>query len=263
MSKTGVFQAHKKDNTVYYRSSLTYKGKHISLGSFPTEEDASAAYEEAGLLLRSQLSLEQTFSHSYHLPFAKIVSLINYRDHGIYLRNPIYLQEKFFYYYLDEKTPLKFDIDDLFYYSTHKIQRRGGYLFVSDYGMQVNIYSRYGIKNYSVCGKDYRHVNMNEYDFTYANLEVICAYYGVTSILKNGKRIYKSQIHLNGNYLIGYYDTAEDAAIAYNKAVDIVTKKGCSRSFPNNYILTYSASEYARRYLEIKIRNRILTWQPS
>ena len=115
MSKTGVFQAHKKDNTVYYRSSITYKGKHISLGSFPTEEDASAAYEEAGLLLRSQLSLEQTFSHSYHLPFAKIVSLINYRDHGIYLRNPIYLQEKFFYYYLDEKTPLKFDIDDLFY----------------------------------------------------------------------------------------------------------------------------------------------------
>ena len=74
MGKTGVFQARKKDNTVYYRSSITYKGKHISLGSFPTEEDASAAYEEAVMLLRSQLSLEQTFSHSYHLPFAKIVS---------------------------------------------------------------------------------------------------------------------------------------------------------------------------------------------
>ena len=34
----GVYQAKKKDNTIYFRSSITYSGKHISLGSFDTEE---------------------------------------------------------------------------------------------------------------------------------------------------------------------------------------------------------------------------------
>lgn len=33
--------------------------------------------------------------------------------------------------------------------------RRGGHLFVADYGMQVNILNRYGIKNYAVKDKDY------------------------------------------------------------------------------------------------------------
>ena len=32
----GVYQAKKKDNTIYFRSSITYSGKHISLGSFET-----------------------------------------------------------------------------------------------------------------------------------------------------------------------------------------------------------------------------------
>ena len=40
----GVYLATKKDGTVYYRSSITYRSKHISLGSFPTEEDAHCAY---------------------------------------------------------------------------------------------------------------------------------------------------------------------------------------------------------------------------
>ena len=42
----GVFSATKKDGTIYYRASLTYKTKHISLGSFPTEELAADAYLE-------------------------------------------------------------------------------------------------------------------------------------------------------------------------------------------------------------------------
>ena len=32
----GVYQAKKKDDTIYFRSSITYSGKHISLGSFET-----------------------------------------------------------------------------------------------------------------------------------------------------------------------------------------------------------------------------------
>ena len=43
---TGVYQTSKKDGSLYYRASLTYHAKHISLGSssdaaivFRTEED--------------------------------------------------------------------------------------------------------------------------------------------------------------------------------------------------------------------------------
>ena len=37
----GIFRAVKKDGTVYYRASLTYRGKHISLGSY---RDAGQAH---------------------------------------------------------------------------------------------------------------------------------------------------------------------------------------------------------------------------
>lgn len=262
MSAAGVYETTKKDGTIYYRSSITYKGKHISLGSYATEQEAARIYQSASYLLQSNLSLEEVLSRETILPFEKQISLLNYRDNGIYIKNPIYLYKNYFYYYLDASTPLKFDIDDLFYYSNHKIQKRGGYLFVADYGMQINILSRYGIKNYSVPGRDYRHANQNELDFTYDNMEVINPYYGVCSIMKQGKPIYKSQIHLNGNYLIGYYDTAEEAAVAYNKAVDIVTAKGCTRSFQTNYILSLSASRYAQLYHSVPISSHVRNWNP-
>ncbi len=262
MAKTGVFKTTKKDGTIYYRSSITFKGKHISLGSANTENDAHQLYKDAYALLTGKLTLEQAQNTITSLSFSKLVSLINYRDNGIYIKNPIYLSRNYFTYYLDKNTPLIFDTDDLFYYSNHKIQKRGGYLFVSDYGMQVNILSRYGIKNYSVNGVDYRHANQNEYDFTYDNMEVINPYYGVSSIKRAGKTIYKSKLHINGNYLIGYYSTAEEAAIAYNKAVDVVTKKGCSKVFQTNYILTMSASQYTITYQNTKISEKIYEWNP-
>ena len=81
--------------------------------------------------------------------------LINFRDNGIYFGTPIYARPKFFYYYLSPVDVLKFDIDDLFYYSSRKIMKRGEHLFVADYGMQVNILNRYGIRSFAVAGKDY------------------------------------------------------------------------------------------------------------
>ena len=36
----GVFQARKKNGDIYFRSSVTFRGKHISLGSFATQEEA-------------------------------------------------------------------------------------------------------------------------------------------------------------------------------------------------------------------------------
>ena len=257
MSLPGVFETKKKDGTIYYRSSITYKGKHISLGSFDTQQHAHSVYLAAHQLIESKKPFEELIYQSSVIPFAKRVSLLNFRDHGIYIKNPIYLKKTFFNYYLDETTVLIFDIDDLFYYSNHKIQKRGGYLFVADYGMQINILSRYGIKNYSVLNKDYRHANQNEYDYTYDNMEIINPYYGVSSVLKNGTRVYKSKIHINGNTLIGYYDNEIDAAIAYNKAIDIVTQNGCTKQFQTNYILSLSPSQYALRYQEIKISSKI------
>ena len=101
-----------------------------------------------------------TFKHQsiqWQLPsfFWKWVILINFRDNGIYFGTPIYARTKFFYYYLSPTYVLKFDIDDLFYYSSRKIMKRNGHLFVADYGMQVNILNRYGIRNFAVPGKDY------------------------------------------------------------------------------------------------------------
>ncbi|MBR4025933.1 MAG: hypothetical protein IKJ01_00050, partial [Lachnospiraceae bacterium] len=55
--KQGVYQAVKKDGTIYYRSNITYKNKHISLGSFLTEDLANQAYIEASYLLNSSIPL--------------------------------------------------------------------------------------------------------------------------------------------------------------------------------------------------------------
>ena len=43
----GVFPAKKKDGSLYFRSSITYRNRHISLGSFQTEQKAHKAYKEA------------------------------------------------------------------------------------------------------------------------------------------------------------------------------------------------------------------------
>ena len=49
--KKGVYVAKKKDGTIYYCSSITFQNKHISLGSFSSEDEAAAAYLEAEKLL--------------------------------------------------------------------------------------------------------------------------------------------------------------------------------------------------------------------
>ena len=47
----GVYTAARKDGTIYYRSNITYKSKHISLGSFDSELSASRAYATASTIL--------------------------------------------------------------------------------------------------------------------------------------------------------------------------------------------------------------------
>lgn len=258
ISLKGVYKSSKKDGTVYYRSSLTYHQKHISLGSFHSPFMAHQAYLEGSSILNETSILNISDYDSHHaISFDKWVSLINYRDNGIYFGTPIYVFSKYFYYYLSQEIILKFDIEDLFYYSSHKIMKRNGHLFVADYGMQVNIMNRYGIKNYARLNIDYRFINGDENDFRYENIEIFNTYNGVTPINKKGKTYYKCSIHIHGNFLVGVYNDALKAAIAYNKAIDILKKNGITKKFVPNYIEEISPSTYAQIYHKLEISPKI------
>lgn len=255
----GVFQNKRKNGCIYYRSSITFQNKHISLGSFHSEEDAHKAYQEANYILYTRnIDINSYNPQCSCLSYLKWVVLINYRDHLLYFKTPIYLQKNYFEYHFDPQYFIKFDVDDLFYYSNHKIMKRGGHLFVQDYGMQVNILSRYGIKNYAVCPRDYRFVNGDSSDFRYANIQVINKYYGVTQTTERSRKLYVTKIHIRGNYVVGKYSSEVEAAIAYNKAVEILKKKGVSSQFSQNYITEIDEITYATIYNRIPISKKIL-----
>lgn len=258
---TGVYPAIKKDGAPYYRSSITIGGKHISLGSFDTYALANEAYIAAGNVYASDYGIDDYSAVKPPFSFSKYVVLINYRDNGMYFKTPVYMFKKYFVYYLDEHTPMKFDVDDLFYYTTHSIMRRGNHLFVADYGMQVNILSRYGIREHAVCGKDYYFANGDNTDFRYGNVVIENPYYGVRHFVKNGKDIYKTRIHINGDFIVGTYKDELTAAIAYNKAVDILRSKGCKKDFPENYPESLSAIKYASIYNSVRISRKILDYR--
>lgn len=274
---TGVFEAKKKNGQLYFRSSITCKGRHISLGSFDFAEDAHAAYLEADRILHDpsiyQIDLLETyFSHVEKntqkrkksfakidfLTFEKVVILLNFRDNNIYFHSPIYLYKHFFHYYLEAGYHLTFDKEDLFYYSSHKIMRRGNHLFVADYGMQVTITGRYGIRNFAVKDRDYRFINQDDTDFRYSNIEIINPYHGVLREGPFGNYTYRVLIHIKGNYTIGIYDNVETAAIAYNKAADLCHQYGIEKKFPVNYIETMSPKTYAEIYSDVNISESFL-----
>ncbi len=254
---TGVFIAKKKDGSTYYRSNITYKSKHISLGSFPCELDAHHAYLEADRLLKDEsISISKILFSDYLLGHEKIVSLLNFRDHNIYIKNPIYMYRTYFHYYLTPEEVYKFDIDDLFYFSSHKLLKRGGRLYVNDYGMQVTVLSRYGIRNFAVAGKDYQFANQDPYDLRYENIININPFHGVRRINQNGTVAYETYIHIRGDYQIGIYDTLHQAAIAYNKAADLAHQHGIEKNFPTNFITELSAREYAQAYIDVAVSEK-------
>lgn len=154
-------------------------------------------------------------------------------------------------------------MDDLFYYASHKIMCRGNHYFVADYGMQVNIASRYGIKNYAVSGKDYCFRNGDCTDFRRENIEILNVYHGVSRVpASKGAPFYAARIHIRGNFLIGKYATEEEAAIAYNKAIDILHKNGVRKNYTSNYISGLPASQYAEIYSSVAISQKIIDYRP-
>lgn len=253
----GVYTTKHKDGSTYYRVSITIGGRHISLGSYDDISTAGAVYTEAGQIMNSGYSIDEYAMHNFNIPFRKYVVLINYRDNKIYFKTPVYLSKHYFTYYIEETDFLKFSVDDLFYYTTHSIMRRGGHLFVADYGMQVNILSRYGIREHSVCGRDYLFANGDRTDYRYGNIIIINPYHGVFHYIKNGRDYYKVKIHINGDYVVGTYPTAVEAAIAYNKAADILHAAGCTINYPENYPENISAISYASIYNSIRISSKI------
>lgn len=259
----GVFPASKKNGEVYFRASLTYKRKHISLGSYQNPEAAHQAYLEGCRLLGNNTIALLQYHSSSPLPFEKWVSLLNFRDNGIYFGNPIYMGQRLFYYYFTPSHSLKFDLDDLFYYSSHKIMRRGGHYFVADYGMQVNIASRYGIKNYAVEGVDYQFRNGDSTDYRRENLEIWNTYHGVRMTQKNGQYVYTVRIHIKGNYIVGTYPTEWEAAIAYNKAIDILHKNGLNKQYTPNYIDGISPRHYAEIYASVAVSPKIINYKAT
>lgn len=128
---------------------------------------------------------------------------------------------------------------------------------MADYGMQVNIMSRYGIKNYAVEGRDYRFINGNNQDLRYENIEIINRYNGVCAIKNNGRTRYQVKIHVKGNINVGTYDSEAEAAIAYNKAADLLKKAGVNKDYTLNYMEGMSPAAYADLYNTVKISSGI------
>lgn len=256
----GVYPAVRKDGSRYYRASVTYRNKHISLGSYSTAADAHEAYLEALNLLNSDNTDETgdpgigSYDPGAHLNFDKWVVLCNFRDNGVYIPNPVYVRPRLFYYYFAPHDFFIFSSEDLFYYSAHRIQRRGGHHFVADYGSQINILSRYGIRSHAVAGRDYVFINGNPQDMQYANIRVINPYHGVR-IDEDGR--YSVRIHVNGYLNVGTYDSAIEAAVAYNKAADILIESGVSRQFSMNYIDGLSPKSYADIYTAVSVSRGI------
>ena len=259
----GVYIDNKKNGEKNYRASITLDGKHISLGSYDSEIQASAAYSLAKEILADPKHSCYNYSESYPIKYDKYVSLINLRDNNLYFSNPIYIRKRDFSYFYSPFEELKFDMDDLFFFSQHKIMCRGNHYFVSEFGMQTSVKERYGIKSFAVEGRDFVFVNSDSLDFRRENLKIINRYHGVTVSEKKLKKIYKATIHVRSNYVIGKYSSEKEAAIAYNKAADILIKNGFKKAYMQNYIDDCTNKEYAEIYSRVKISDTILNLKAS
>ena len=256
MSTAGVYIDKKKNNEPNYRASITVRERHISLGSYDSEKAAGKAYLYAEKLLSSATDVNR-YPANCPLMFDKFVILCNLRDNNIYIPTPIYVEKRYFTYHYSPTEVYKFDMDDLFYLSSHKIMKRGNHLFVADYGSHVSLMERFNIRPFSVVGRDYRFINGDPYDLRRENIEIINRYYGVTREMRKLDVIYKASININGRFVIGRYNSEITAAIAFNKAVDILSGMGINKKYPQNYIEGISAREYANIYSEIEISKKI------
>lgn len=238
-----------------YKTYFLFNSIKIYLGTFSLLAEAHDALKEADAIM-SLPKGDLSFS-AMHLDYKKIVCLCNLRDNHNYIKNPIYLYPSYFTYYLSKDCILTFDLKDLFYFSTYKIYKRGNYLYTQDSISQQNILSRYGIPNHSVLNKDYLFKNGDIYDFRQNNIEIINNYKGVTKKEKDTKILYIAHIYLKTDIIIGHYHSEVEAAIAYNKALDILNKEKLIKDCTYNTIPYLTKSEYDTIYNKITISPRL------
>lgn len=240
-------------NVISYKVYFTHNKKKLYLGIFPTEHMANTAVLEAEKIMDSlKVYPDIEYIHSFTaLNYKKIVSLCNFRDNLKFIKNPIYICESYFRYYISNDLFLIFDIKDLFFLSAYKIYKRGKYIYFQDNISQQNILSRFGIQNHSVVGKDYIFKNGNEYDFRRENLQIINSYKGVSQKIKKSSTIYVATIYTNKNIVLGHYSSEIEAAIAYNKAADLLINTGYQKNFIKNEINFLTQSEYNKIYTDI------------
>ena len=100
-------------------------------------------------------------------------------------------------------------------------------------------------------------------DFRRENLEILNTYHGVTREQKKGQYVYTVRIHVNGNILVGRYQDELEAAIAYNKAIDVLKKNGIQKNYTPNYIDGLSPSRYAEIYTSLSISPRLYRCPPD
>ena len=124
--------------------------------------------------------------------------------------------------------------------------------------MQVNILSRYGIRNFAVAGRDYTFINGDDLDFRYENIKIINKYTGVRMEKKYPKPVYVVKINIRGAVIVGRYGDEVEAAIAYNKAVDLLADKGFNKNYEQNYIDDLNTAQYESIYDKTKFSKNFM-----
>jgi len=108
----GVYKRVDSKGNERFVASFTYKNKHISLGSFDSEKAANSAYKEAvGLTTTERHKTIDDYDETATLDFEKWVTIVNFRDNGLYVKNPIYLRRRYFEYYLSTTDVMKFSAE--------------------------------------------------------------------------------------------------------------------------------------------------------
>ena len=79
----------------------------------------------------------------------------------------------------------------------------------------------------------------------------------VLRVEKKGLVYHEAKLHINGDFLVGRYETDAIAATAYNKAADCAMSYGIKKAFPKNYIPEYSSEEYKSLYRSVQISKKL------
>lgn len=262
-----VYKIVDSKNKVYYKALISLKGKRINLGRYKTENMGALACKEAyrlysayDITLYNILSMYED-NKGVIIPFYTMISIINYRDNKIFLRNPIYIRYNYISYFIDPIRELKFDIDELFFYSSHRILSRGNLFYVNNFGSQERLLNRYGIHSFSVRDRDYFFINGDYYDYRSTNIEVVNRYFGVfKKNYTDNRYYYEVRIHINGDFIIGRFKDEIMAAISYNKACDYANQMGLLKDFNQNYIDELSITSYKKIYDNIKLPKNYISY---